>query len=339
MSYFDLCNLFPTKNFNDFQFELELNSIRTGFEGSEEIKIDFRHFRWFDLWAMIQLLFFIDKYKNKKIEIYLLSPVVITNEEDKRIASSVLKFLLEMEFLDRAKESNCCILIQNTSARNKTPETDIEEIRHLFNGFEESFSVSETAKHIIPITRVSKLDLNNVRENLYIESKEVFANLFSELIVQEAGLGDCLLSELVSNVKVHTGGEGYVALRAVGGLRKLKHESPEKYNNGKSARINHKLEDWKQFFSESYDDGFFELIVADQGEGISTTISENKVVPSKTETIQEVNNKVHSLLKTALEPFSSRLSKTQRRNQGLTEFTGLGAIISVLTSHNGCLMI
>ena len=339
MSYFDLCNLFPTKIFNDFQFELELNRIMTGFEGGEEIKIDFRHFRWFDLWAMIQLLFFIDKYKNKKIEIYLLSPEVITNTETKRIASSVLKFLLEMEFLDRAKESNCHILIQNTAARNVTPEIAIEDLRHSFSGSEESFSVSETAKHIIPITRISKFDVNYVRENLYVESEEVFDNLFSELIVQEAGLGDCLLSELVSNVRVHAGGEGYVALRVVGGLRKLKHESPEKYNNGKSARINHKLEDWKQFFSERYDDGFFELIVADQGEGISTTINKNKLVPSENESIEEANNKVHRLLKTALEPFSSRLTKTQRRKEGLTEFTGLGAIISVLTSHKGCLMI
>ncbi|MDQ3130812.1 MAG: phosphoribosyltransferase [Acidobacteriota bacterium] len=339
MNSFELCDLFPNKTFNDFQFELEFNRIKKGFENNDEIRIDFRHFRWFDLWSMIQLLFIIDNNRNKKIEIYLLSPEVITNEENKRTASSVLKFLLEMEFLDRAKESGCRVLIQNTVIRNKTPETDIEELRHLFNGSEESFTVSETSKHIIPITKISKLDINYIRENLYIESREVFADFFSELIVEEAGLGDCLLSELVSNVKVHTDGEGYIALRVVGGLRKIKHNNPEKYNNGKSSRINHKLEDWKQFFSERYDDGFFELIVADQGKGISTTISENKPNELENETIKEANNNVHSLLKIAMDPFSSRLTREQRKDKGLTEFTGLGAIINVLTSHNGCLMI
>jgi len=341
MKHFDLTNLFSDKILSDHRFEIELDSIEREVLACEEIRIDFRYFTWIDLWALIQLLFILERANDKELSIYLISPEVIISEVKKRNASAILKFLSEMEFFERVSEANprCRVLIQNTTAVNKLDVIGNSDIRHLASPYDESFSVSQTDRHIIPITRIETIDIERYRERLYIDSKVVFERFCSETIVKESGIGDCILAELMSNVVEHGGGKGFVALRAVGGLRKLQIRDPQKYKSGKSARVNHSLGDWKEFFSQRYDDGFFELIVADQGSGISSTISESNILDTTREKSNGHGVIDHEWLKFAMRPDTSRLSNSQRREKGLTQFTGLGAIDHVLSSHNGYLMV
>lgn len=348
MAMFDLTLLFPEKQFSDFNFENRYSQIKKEFENSEEVIIDFRFFKWFDLWAIIQLLILIDQFylkANKKgIQIILLNPDFLIEEKNKSTAYTTLNFLFDMEFLHRAKELGCKILLQQTAVKNDLrPIDDLTDLQKLILYSKNSEKENHSAHHIIPITRLETLDIGHQRERLFLESRAVFENLFTEAIIQEATLGDCILAELVSNAKIHGDGKGYVAMRAVGGLRRLVKDDESEYVKGQSLRTKHPLKDWRRYFQDHYEEGYFELIVIDQGEGISSTITKSETIPrdllnNNEESVSYLNS-LHKRIHYALDLYTSSLSQDKRKEKNLTELTGLGAISSVLTSNDGCLLI
>lgn len=333
------------KRFSDAELEEHYYKVITELRAATTAVIDFRWKEWFDIWALIQLLFILDDedIRVKRRIIRLLSPNAISedqkNEELKRFALAHLRFLSDMEFLDRADELGVELWIQHTPDRQALMRATPSALRQITAEIIEPDSAQENHRPIIPITRLSDLNLKEKRDRLYQRTEEIFGEFFGESIVQQAGLGDCLLSELVINVSHHGGGKGYVALRAGRGLRRVKRESPQDYERRRRARINHPLTDWREYFQRYPDDGYFELVVADRGEGIARSILEDARVPSELKMRPNSLEKSHMLLQYALLPDTSRLSSEERRLKDLTDFTGLAAVGFVLAEHEGSLLI
>jgi adenine/guanine phosphoribosyltransferase-like PRPP-binding protein len=331
--------------FSDSEFEERYFKITTEVRQSETVIVDFRWKEWFDLWALIQLLFIFseNEVKKKRRIIRLLSPKAVVQTEDndsaEEYAIARLRFLSDMEFLDRAVELGVELWLQYTPDRKSLRPASPNEIRQIVAEIIDPEKAAESSRPIIPITRLRVLDLKERRDRLYQRTDEIFGEFLTESIVQQAGLGDCLLSELVMNVKHHGGGEGYVALRAGKGLRGVKRKSLQDYERRKNARLNHPLSDWRTYFQRYPDDGYFELLVADRGQGIAASISEDPRIPLVLSAGPDSLEKYHALLQHALLPDTSRLSPQERQRMDLTAFTGLAAVGFVLTAHEGALLI
>ena len=154
--------------------------------------------------------------------------------------------------------------------------------------------------------------------------------------MQEAGLGDCLLQELVTNAVTHGSPSGYVALRASPGLRR---RDTTKYETTKRLRTRTGLGDWDTYFRRHPDDAYFELVVVDRGSGIADTIRQDDRRPDELRAPPKSIDDVHALVRYALETESSRFSVEERRARDLTRFTGLAAVVSILEAHHGALLV
>ena len=321
-------------SFSDKHVEESLSRWLSEIEFSHRIEINFQRVHWFDLWALIQLLFLIEHApKNIEKRLILLDPADIeadipSNTDALRFANARLRFLFEMEFLHAAEKLGVKIFFAGKD-RGLMPTVARDVQNHILTG--EGEDVSGTKRTIIPITRVSDIDLDKIRDLLHT-NPELFDVFFSESIVQQAGLGDCLLSELVSNVIEHGDENGYVALRAVGGVP---HTMPDRLK----ARQNHPLGDWKRFYQIFSADPYFELIVSDQGPGISSTIIKDANLPEQISKMPDSIEKEHQLISYSLQPTSSRLTIEERREKELTDFTGLGAINHTLMAHDGSIFV
>lgn len=315
-----------------------------------EVQVDFRYIEWFDLWSLIQLLFILQgkEVKNKKRSILLLSPDAITTSgeqrlQDQRNIKATLKFLLDTEFLNRAEDLGVKIFLQKKMNVNSVESIDLIEIKQIAGEALNTRNASDSSRPLIPITAISKLKLQTVRNQLFTMADRIFKEYQHEAIVQEAGIGDCLLSELIYNVKAHANDSGYIALRAGLSLSRLKEKNTHDYENRKNARKRHPLEDWRTYFKKYPDDSYFELLIADKGKGISQTITEDKEIDKKID--KKINKlpdsieKEHKLLEYALQPYSSRLSIQERKKRNLTDFTGLGAVKFIIEEYLGALLI
>jgi orotate phosphoribosyltransferase len=346
--FINICGDFT--RFSDAEFEEHYSSVTSALKNPGHIIIDFRYKPWFDLWALIQLLLLLDeeKLKSRRRIIRLLSPEGVsygpneplgTYENRKNRARARLRFLSDMEFLHRAVDIGAEIQLQLDPRQQSIEKTSPDEIKQIIS--EEIYGdlVTDCNRPIIPITHLKKLDLKGQRDQLFTKAGMIFGEFKAESIVQQAGLGDCLFSELALNAEHHGGGEGYIALRAGAGLRRAKRLFPDAYKARLKGRAFHPLRDWRTYYKQNPEEGYFELVVVDRGPGITKSILEDVNIPLDLQQSEESAELEHALIQHALLPETSRLTPQQRRQKGLTEFTGLAAVRYVLNHHEGVLLI
>ncbi len=335
---------------SDVQVEANYKKIESAIKIPDATAVlDFRRMKWFEIWALIQVLCLFDCEKvKKKRRIVLVNTPEVLGQLDKTLSNkniswfrilARLRFLSEIGFLERTEKMGFELWLQRRSDLRNAEKVSVEEIAFEIAKNTGSDEDPEIEKRIIPITKISDLRLRETRDRLFARSKEVFGRFSSEAIVEEAGLGDCLLQEIVSNVEQHGSQEGYVALRAVPGLRRMLHNDPAAYKRAKYARTHHSLGDWKNYFNKFPDDAYFELVVVDKGPGIVNTIQEDENLPREILESPQTLADVHARISYALRINSSRFSEKERKARDLTSFTGLGAVDFVLNIHGGSLFI
>lgn len=341
-----------SKDFTDAFFESNYNKFLVNAHQYKTIDIDFRKAKWYDLWALIQLLILLSKddFVKKTRKILLISPDSVPRylpDFDKKIERIIkaLTFLVNSEFLNHAVKMGVELFLQINPSGN-FEKVEIDKIIKIINRISEKPLIAFETNFIIPITKLSDLNLDEKRDELFQRSKELFQDYYNEPIVQEAGLGDCLISELVQNVYTHGKGKGYIALRVLPGLKKYKRDgADEKYEDAKRIKKNYRLCDYREFFNYHIEEPFFELIVVDFGEGISKTILEDPRLYAseklKNDILaeQDINKRRHKLIRYALENTSSRFSKEERIKNDYSDFTGLAAIQYVLYEHEGVFLV
>lgn len=331
---------------SDAELEANYGKILARAQEAPEIWADFRHVEWFDLWALVQLLFLLDSehLRNVPRKVLLRSPNAVggtydRSNREREIVKAGLQFLSDIEFLDRAMELGAELWLQDQLDPRNLEKVDPTIIRQITDPNSDLHLVADDSRPIIPITRLSTLDLSEKRDQLYQRAEQIFGGFHTESIVESAGLGDCLLTELALNVRHHGGEDGYVALRAGAGLYRIKRDSPKDYRIQRRFRSHHRLGDWRTYFRSRPDDAYFELIVADRGPGIASSIVQDPRLPDRVREPPESLTKMHALIEYAMEAESSRHSPEERTRRGMTDFTGLAAVRFVLEAHNGALLI
>ena len=228
---------------SDTELEANYGKILERAQEAPEVLVDFRSAQWFDPWALIQLLFLLDSEHLRTVprKVLLLSPDATRGvSEQREIAKARLRFLAEIEFLDRAIELGAELWLQVQLGSQQWEKVDPTIIRQIVGPDSDLHLVADDSRPIIPITRLSALDLSEKRDELYQRAEQIFGGFHRESIVENAGLGDCLLTELVLNVRHHGGEDGYVALRAGAGLHRIKISRPEDCVIRRRFRIRHR---------------------------------------------------------------------------------------------------
>jgi hypothetical protein len=328
---------------SDTELERAYARILRRTSDSHEVVLDLRHVRWLDLWCLIQILFLFDtapiKYQIRRAIILAPSAVPPGNAaaDLRSRARARLQFLVNTEFVQRLAEIGVSTWVQLRSDSSHLERIEHGAVRQLCAG-----DVDEDALEslpILPITPVRHLRLEQKRNELYDKARELFRRYSTESIVESAGLGDTLVTELALNARVHGGNDGYVALQVAAGLHYLRRTSASQYKARRLARLQHRLGDWRRYFSKYPDDAYFELVVADRGEGISATILSDPRRSSKGDAIADPGRRTHALIAYALETESSRFSPEERAARRMTDFTGLAAVAFVMRTHGGSLLI
>src|SRR6266480_411694 len=212
---------------SDTEFERHYRTVPSACLSADIVHLDLRSSPWYDPWALIQFLLILGSKPvcTKPRRIILLSPEALglgCDETKKENVIARLRFLSDMEFLDRAVELGVTLGLQ--TCRTEKPKavspSDVRQIAPPLAG-EDDYG----GRPIIPIISISSIvsQLRDKRDELFHKADVIFARYFTEAIVQEAGLGDCLLSELLANALEHGNSEsaqrvGYIALRAGLGL-------------------------------------------------------------------------------------------------------------------------
>jgi orotate phosphoribosyltransferase len=334
---------FRPRRLSDVHLESCYSDVSEAFSGASEIVLDFRRTTWFDLWALIQLLFFLrERQIDQKWSVMLLSPRGLpksTTAESRRHTLDALQFLSNIGFLKEVHDLGCELQLQQSVSLDSLTPTSPEDIRQLLAAETDAGPEAGDGRAILPITHVSDLDLKVIGDQLYSAADRIFGQFRAESIVHKGGIGDCLLTELVNNAKFHGGANAYVALRAVPGLRRVRRNNLKDYRRLRKIRAQHPLGDWRAYFDVNPDDPYFELVVADRGEGIASTITEDERLPADLRDAPASDIRTHRLVSYALQSESSRLSSRERRQRGLTDFTGLAAVRFVLGENHGTLFV
>src|SRR5712691_4840808 len=96
---------------SDAEMEANYGKILARAQETPEILVDFRSVQWFDLWALMQLLFLLGSEHLRTVprKVLLLSPDAVSGARDhsgqeRKYAKARLRFLSDIEFVDRATE-------------------------------------------------------------------------------------------------------------------------------------------------------------------------------------------------------------------------------------------
>lgn len=330
--------------FSDTELERNYSSLSRRASTTREVVVDARYVPWFDLWTMMQLLLLLesDPFRTTDRRVLLASPDAAggrSGDRARQRAISRLRFLTETEFLARAEEIGVALWIQTGRDPSRIERIRASTVPQIAAGPKDSNLVSDDSSAVIPITRLRDLSLEGTRDRLYQKAEQLLGGYASEAVVESAGLGDCLLTELALNAQVHGGNDGYVALRAAASLDQVRRVDFADYRLRRFARLNHRLGDWQRYYTTYPDDGYFELVVVDRGPGIAATIQGDPRLPEEILHLRNPLARTHALVSHALDAESSRFSPQQRVARGMTEFTGLGAVSFVLQLHEGSLLI
>lgn len=335
---------FRPHRLSDLNVESSYEGIAKAFRLATDLTLDFRQTTWFDLWALIQLLFLLRERNEtqKNWSVILLSPGALpknATSDRLRQAVEVLQFLFNIGFLKEIEALGGSIYLQERSSYDSAVPASSSDIAHAVTSYSNAGVDNGDGRAILPITHLSSLDLKTIRDQLYAAADKLFGQYRAETIVHRGGIGDCLLTELVNNARFHGGGNAYVALRAVPGLRRFRRSDPKEYRLLHNLRTRHPLGDWRRYFQANPDDPYFELVVADRGAGIAQTILEDERLPRALRAGPPSPDTTHRLVAYALQSESSRLSRDERQRHGLTDFTGLAAVRFVLGENQGTLII
>lgn len=323
----------------DNYFEENYSRIIRQIKNNKKLILDFRFIKWFDLWPLMQILLLLKYSKDKEILVRIIDPNHYSRSEEvtniqRENSLARIKFLVDSGFISNALDQAFIIVLSNPFAEIRKEISNLEELKSLFP---EIIAIkSLDVRPLIPITSIENL------KNLF-ELKQLFSN-FESILKNEfsddphlikSGLSDCIIQELIENVKAHASNKGFIALRASIGLNLY----DSKFKFRKALRLSHPLGDWKDYFNTFLDESYLELIVTDFGDGITGTIQDDAEFPKELKKIANISEQRHKILEYSLTNYSSKYSKKERTKQGLSDLTGLGALKHVIKENSGSILI